>query len=221
MEINNELDKPPPTERKRSISNIDIPMEIECIITQDGEQAVQCNCLKKAAELDHHECVKKALSEIALEKDTFTRAIHQDLLYIAAEHDCYKTAEVLLDKGFKANAKAQYAKKSSVSALHVASDNLSVTLMKLLLDRGADINAKDELGQSCLHYIARNGKYEDAFGSKLKDVKDGKEKGMECLKLLLDNEKLLINDEDKEGRTALHHAAIHRNGDYVVELIER
>ena len=57
---------------------------------------------------------------------------------------------------------------------------------------------------------------------------DAKEKGMECLKFILDpnkagkdNIKVKIDSRDYKGMTPLHLAAIQMNDSYVVELIER
>ena len=57
---------------------------------------------------------------------------------------------------------------------------------------------------------------------------DAKEKGMECLKFILDpnkagkdNTKVKIDSRDYKGMTPLHLAAIQMNDSYVVELIER
>src|SRR5690606_12014081 len=54
------------------------------------------------------------------------------------------------------------------SLLHHAVKNGHLSMVKLLIDRGANINIQDESGNSALHYAAANGK---------KDV----------LKLLLEN----------------------------------
>ena len=60
------------------------------------------------------------------------------------------------------------------------------------------------------------------------DDPDVKEKGMECLTLLLNEtnnvhavKKFNIDAKDDKGMTPLHHAAIQKNDSYVVELIER
>ena len=57
---------------------------------------------------------------------------------------------------------------------------------------------------------------------------DAKEKGMECLKFILDpnkagkkNTEVKIDSRDYKGMTPLHLAAIQMNDSYVVELIER
>ena len=57
---------------------------------------------------------------------------------------------------------------------------------------------------------------------------DAKEKGMECLKFMLDpnkagkdNTMVKIDSKDYKGMTPLHLAAIQMNDSYVVELIGR
>ena len=57
---------------------------------------------------------------------------------------------------------------------------------------------------------------------------DAKEKGMECLKFILDpnkagkkNTEVKIDSRDYKGMTPLHLAAIQMNDSYVVELIGR
>ena len=204
----------------------DVIVGIQCISTirdQNSGDLQSCNSLVNAAKLNHHECAKKALDEIVVENDHFSLMKHQHCLYIAIDSESFETVEVFLDKGFRLNTKAKYKQWSRVTPLHIASRNLSVKLMTLLLKRGADINSVDEKKESCLHYIIRNGDYTGDKGF----LPEVKQKGMDCLKLLLsynenDTEKRAnVDAKDYKGMTPLHLAAIQKNDAYVVKLIER
>ena len=195
----------------------DAPKNTHCIspTKDEDENVVTCDSLVNAAKMNHHQCVKKELDEVG--NDQFSLMKNQDSLFVATDNESFEVVKIFLDKGFKPNTKAKYKEKARTTLLHVASRKLSLKLMKLLIENGADINSEDESRQSCLHYIIRHGDYTD----KMDGIADKKEKGLECLRLLLRDKNVDIDQVDHKGMTALHYAALQKNDSYVVELIER
>ena len=195
------------------------PNKTQCISrVEDADGNVEmCNSLVNAAKMDHHQCVKKELDALVVQDDQFSFLKHQPILFAAADNDSYETVKVFLDKGFKPNTRGKFKEKAITTLLHVASRKLSVDIMKLLVEKGADINSEDDSKQSCLHYVIKYGDYTDSMDG----ISEKKEKGMQCLKLLLGQKNVDIDNVDHKGMTALHHAAIQKNDSYVVQLIER
>lgn len=60
-----------------------------------------------------------------------------------------------MDNAFSLNNSYSYGGES---LLHVAAKNGHLSMLKLLLERGANINIQDESGNTALHYAASNGK---------------------------------------------------------------
>jgi len=85
--------------------------------------------------------------------------------------------------------------------LQVATQHGRLNNMKLLLDQGADVNAKDKAGQTALYVAVQQNKNTDS------------------IKLLLDKG-ADINTKDKVGRTALHIAVQYKSIDSVKCLLD-
>ena len=204
---------------------------ITCINNVSNEKETKpCYSLKTAAEINHHQCLKKAMKEIlgikdeaeslgSVKADQYVWSKYAKYLYIAIDKEHYETVKVFLDLGVKPVMLREYSNKNRMTPLHLASRNLSAKLMRLLLERGADINAKDDDKETCLHYVLKNGNYNDKL---IRNANvDAKGKAMECLNLLLKNEILDVDAANAWGRTPLHMAAIQRNDLFVTELIKR
>jgi ankyrin repeat protein len=71
-------------------------------------------------------------------------------LQLAAKADCPELVEALLDAG----ASPDSSSSGGITALHMAIDNGTVAVSKLLIEKGADVNAEDETGNTPLHYAA-------------------------------------------------------------------
>ncbi|OKL57209.1 hypothetical protein UA08_07363 [Talaromyces atroroseus] len=82
--------------------------------------------------------------------------------------------------------------------LHRAVHAGNETVIRLLIDRGADINKCDEYGRSVLHVATENG-----YAS--------------IVRLLADH-KIDVNAQDIQGRTALFHA-VQSGNEEIVELL--
>jgi hypothetical protein len=85
--------------------------------------------------------------------------------------------------------------------LHDAAYNGHVEIARLLLQSGADVNAKDRWDRTPLHFAAIQGH-------------------VDILHLLVENGADL-EAQSKNGSTALHSAAIHGNLPFIQELISR
>ena len=133
-------------------------INIECISPgkiQLSGGVEKCDSLARAAELNHDRCARNALDKLVVENDRFALLKQQRCLYIAIDNESLETATVLLEKGFRPNTKLKYLQWNRVTPLHVACRHLSVKLIELLLEKGADINATDEKMETCLHYAIR------------------------------------------------------------------
>ncbi|MGI0115662.1 ankyrin repeat domain-containing protein [Zooshikella sp. RANM57] len=111
-------------------------------------------------------------------------------MYYAIQFDNVKAIQALLSKG--ANINHKYKSASELSSmrceydikhtlrtpLHHAAQHASLETVKYLIEQGADITAKDELGDSILDYAKNNERkevllyLEKNYGDKLRKAKE-------------------------------------------------
>jgi len=98
----------------------------------------------------------------------------------------------LLERGANINAVCGYNSVSGFgfSLLHAASWHCEIELMNVLLDKGADIESEDENAMTPLFYAIRSSK-------------------LEAVSFLLERGAKVNIYDIEEGRTPLHHAALH------------
>ncbi|WP_353288553.1 ankyrin repeat domain-containing protein [Wolbachia endosymbiont (group A) of Pogonocherus hispidulus] len=155
-----------------------------------------------------------------------------DLLQFAAKFNCAKLAKVLIENGFDVNEECfitslhQAAQSGSLevaklllenganvnatdgmgSPLHYAAKHGKTEVIELLLENKADINMQNRLGETPLHWAARDGAVE---AGRLLSKKDG----------------IKIDLEDRNGLTPLHYSIIDkhmdRTGDLAKILLEK
>ena len=131
-------------------------------------------------------------------------------LLLAASFNNIEACEFLLSKGADINTtnkrKQTVLHKAAFNSLgNIASRNEKTNaapLVKLLIDKGLDVNAQDGSGCTPLYYAATG------YGKAL-DVLD-----------LLVHAGAGINSADKRGNTPLHQAARHGNADVVSWLLD-
>lgn len=119
------------------------------------------------------------------------------------------------------------------NALHVAAANGDITMVRLLLENGADTSVKDDLGQSALHLSASGGQDPQLallYASirsiaknrssvfRYADHDQKPEPVHQDVAMLLVEEGADFLSEDNEGQTALHRAA-YIGYDMFVELL--
>lgn len=69
-------------------------------------------------------------------------------LHIAAEHNSYKLASFLIQKGINVNL----SNNNALTPIHITARNNNFNLTKLLIDNKADVNAQNSSGITALHY---------------------------------------------------------------------
>ena len=164
---------------------------------------------------------------------------NRTVLHEAAEQDKQKIAGYLIQLGAEVDNKDKYG----YTPLKVAAYNInnSVELAKLLLEQGADVNTKDndgdtdnENGDTPLHVAAHHNSIELAellleHGAEVntKDINKvtplhvaARHKNVELAKLLLEHS-AEVNTKNKNGVTPLHVAARHNNVELAKLLIEQ
>jgi cytohesin len=115
----------------------------------------------------------------------------------AVEHGQRELAECLLGRGGSLDNEPD---KDGRTPLHDAACDGNEDLLRLLLERGAQVDAVDRLGMTALHVAANRGI-------------------AEAVKVLISH-KADVNARDKEGQTPLHWAARYGQKDAVQALLD-
>ncbi|EAY05836.1 ankyrin repeat protein, putative [Trichomonas vaginalis G3] len=118
-------------------------------------------------------------------------------LHIAAEYNCYETAELLISQCININIKTILGK----TALHIAAHNNRKEMAELLISHGININEKDNDRKTALHIAEEYNCYETAE--------------------LLISHGININEKDNDGKTALHIAARYKYKEMAELLISQ
>ncbi|KFY41652.1 hypothetical protein V495_04850 [Pseudogymnoascus sp. VKM F-4514 (FW-929)] len=105
-------------------------------------------------------------------------------LFLAAENETSDISKLLLDHGARVRARPGETNFRN-PLLQAISMGVPATV-ELLINHGAEVNAQDNRGSSCLHYAVRGGTID-----------------IEIMEVLLSHG-ALVDMQDKSGRTALH-----------------
>eukprot|EP01006_Ploeotia_vitrea_P057341 TRINITY_DN68171_c4_g2_i1.p1 TRINITY_DN68171_c4_g2~~TRINITY_DN68171_c4_g2_i1.p1 ORF type:complete len:837 (+),score=92.35 TRINITY_DN68171_c4_g2_i1:55-2565(+) len=153
--------------------------------------------LRKACEKGDLEAVEQLLPQLTAEEinaGQLTSPLHTAVV-------CKQTEIVkALLESKKCNVDSQKA-ASKASALHMAVVAESTEIVKLLLEHGASPGLKDENRLTPLHIASHNG-------------------FVNIVKLLLEQDKLDVNDVDSGESTALHRACAKGHAEVVSALLE-
>ncbi|MGX2981911.1 ankyrin repeat domain-containing protein [Helicobacter sp. 23-1045] len=168
-----------------------------------------------------------------------------DLIYDSArDGDLDKVKQLVEQQGVDVNAVHIDELGLSSNALNIASYQGHLEIVKYLISKGANVNAKDSFGWTALISASSNGKLElvKYLISKGADVKAKSNDGytalmsasfdghLEVVKVLVESSKSglfsffskgNINEKDKWGRTALMLASIKGHLEVVKYLVEK
>ncbi|QMV45638.1 hypothetical protein HC358_00465 [Wolbachia pipientis] len=116
--------------------------------------------------------------------------------------------------------------------LHIAAENGWLNIVKYLISKGANTNAKDKYGRTPLHIAAKNGEFDmvkylinEGANVNAKDKFDSTplhsaaENGELSIVRYLINKGAYVT-KDKVGRTLLHHSALYGSSDVAEYLIQ-
>ncbi|XP_044728092.1 serine/threonine-protein phosphatase 6 regulatory ankyrin repeat subunit B-like isoform X2 [Chrysoperla carnea] len=121
------------------------------------------------------------------------------LLCYALDNKHSEIAKLILTSGSEVNSKTYNYKNSSNTPLHFAVINVDIEIIKMLLVRGANINAQNILGQTPLYNMIENDDQVEIFELLLKHEAD-------------------VNVKDDCGQTPLF-GAIQNNRLEIIELL--
>lgn len=148
------------------------------LYTVDSDNAETWEKIFRLAEED-------GLMNIIKEKNMHSPHLQRAMLFIAANEGLQSDAERLLDAGAYIDGEDHWGGTPLLRAI----DYGQIDMVKLLIERGANIHHRDCLNRDMLHGAAVNGQ-------------------AEIIPLLFESDiSLDVNNKDNEGITALHDAA--------------
>ncbi|XP_071957076.1 transient receptor potential cation channel subfamily A member 1-like isoform X2 [Antedon mediterranea] len=117
-------------------------------------------------------------------KITATDKLEKSAFYLAAEEEHFEALQALL-KHPKAKNLLEESDRYDNGPLHIAAKNGYLPIVKLLIESGADIDAKNEEEQTPAHLAALNGRFR-------------------TIKELVSHDPTVVDDEDEYSNTPLH-----------------
>lgn len=157
-------------------------------------QLNSCDILKLAIEHDKKDIIKKFIYKTGNLNYWIEGNYEKTLLHLAAEHNRWGIAELLIRNGADINPRNY----KGITPLHLAVIKNNKELVSILLLYKADINLVDDKGRTPLHWAS------------ILCIED--------MLILLIKEKALINAKDFKGRTALHFA-FERRCEKIIEYL--
>ena len=169
-------------------------------IEQEATDPRGQSALMRAAACGHDDAVRLLLSHPKININHQDRHGYTSLI-LSAQHGDIDVVQVLLDKGADPEV-TETPGGGDGTALNRAIDYNNVSVVQLLVERGANVHHKDIFDRGMLHSAAVNGREE-------------------ILRILLEsNQGLDVNAQDINGKTTLHDAARFGYYDTIETLLE-
>ena len=121
-------------------------------------------------------------------------------IHLAIKNNDSDSVQLILNK--YPNFIHQQARGSGSTPLHIAAENGTAPIFKMLLKLGAAVNALDSEGLTPFHLAAKNGH-------------------IAIVNIILDNFPHLLNERNTEGWTSLHFAVANNDVELVKVLLKR
>jgi len=158
-------------------------------------------------------CGDMVLVQILLERGAVVSArdsAGRSPLHMAAFKGRHQVARLLLDKGGDVLDKCFDGEACGHTLLHAAAnaDHANIQLFTMLVERGSDVTAQAEDGQTPLHIVAAAEAFEHENGAV-----DGLMARLEALAILLIQHGADMSVKDARGNTPLHLSLQQQGGD--------
>lgn len=165
-------------------------------IKSDGK--FNCEELVFTASNGHKKLVQLLLDQGASPNSHYLDALFNcPALHSAVSHNKIEIVKLLLEYGADMNLSGD----CGVALFYIVHNEFNPKIIELLLCMGADINAKDNEGNTLVHNCVRYGKGRDSLN-------------------WLNSKGLDFTARNNEGETALH-LAIRRGGHYIIDTLDQ
>jgi ankyrin repeat protein len=145
---------------------------------------------------------RKAVEEILKHRPDLDHGTKDPLLFVAAQHGDGAILKMLLDAGMDVRGSITHSTATNVNALMAAAGAGNAETVRVLLERGVDVNQRDGFGDHCLNWAVYFGRFD-------------------VVPILLDSSrKVEVNVVGYGGQTALDMAIAKKHAP-TIELLKR
>lgn len=190
------------------------PFDLACV---RKNKAVAALLLFSGATANFEHCTPKFRVSVIAERQKLEMAKKKEALFEALDSgDVEAVTKLIVEEGVDVNSSDPRASPDDpYSPLHVAllaSPEPNVALVKMLLEKGADIGIMDINGDTPLHVACGRGTSEDSSVALI-----------ECIAALLEKEQMSMDQmpPNTHGRTALFHACMAGNATIAGMLFDK
>ncbi|XP_044726613.1 serine/threonine-protein phosphatase 6 regulatory ankyrin repeat subunit B-like isoform X3 [Chrysoperla carnea] len=191
------------------------------------------DCYKSLTDRDSYVNIKRKITKLLLDHGANVDAQTRDgstALQFAIWNDHSQVVEVLLEYNANVNVRNHIDRETP---LHVSARSRDVEICKMLLNKGADVDAKEKNGSTALHIATEEGSNEIVKLLLERGAKVDSKNKCNITPLYLsaqrDHQEIIetllkfgadINSRNKYGRTALHIASFKEHVKVVTTLLE-